>query len=83
MTKPRLSEEEHAEIGKQLARMQRELARVGTKLANSYPRSGPEAQPMRRITATEEALREARYALENALFRDHPNAGVEVYFPQD
>lgn len=82
MTKPRLTEEEHAEIGQQLARMQRELSSLHAKLGNAYPIQGVEAMPLRRIQATEETLREACYALENALFRDHPESSTSVYFPK-
>lgn len=82
MTKPRFTAEEHAEIGKQLDRIQTELAHLHTKLGNAYPIQGPEAEPMRKIKLTEDALRTARYALENALFRDHPNSDTSVYFPK-
>ena len=82
MTKPRLTEEEHAEIGKQLAQMQKELAHLHTKLGNAYPLQGAEAMTLKRINAVEDTLRDARYALENALFRDHPEADTSVYFPK-
>jgi hypothetical protein len=82
MTKPRLTEEEHAEIGQELAQMQRYLAHLQARLGNAYPLQGPEAKPMKLIKGVEEKLREARYELENALFRDHPDASTAVYFPQ-
>ena len=82
MTKPRLTEEEHAEIGKQLAQMQSELAHLHVKIGNAYPLQGAEGMPLKRAKAAEEALRDARYALENALFRDHPEASTSVYFPK-
>jgi hypothetical protein len=82
MTKPRLTKEEHAEIGKQLARMQRELAHLYTKLAGAYPLQGAEGTPLRKVKAVEDKLSDARYALENALFRDHPEADTSVYFPK-
>jgi hypothetical protein len=83
MTKPRLTEEEHAEIGRQLARMQSELAHLHSKLGNAYPLQGTEGLPLRKLDKTESTLRDLRYALENALFRDHPQADTAVYFPKD
>ncbi|MER6738232.1 hypothetical protein [Streptomyces puniciscabiei] len=82
MTKPRLTKEEHVEIGRQLAIMQSQLAHLHTKLANAYPLQGKEATPMRKVGAVEKALEAARYALENALFDDHPEADTSVYFPK-
>ncbi|MGW2692358.1 hypothetical protein ACWC3Y_10910 [Streptomyces sp. NPDC001296] len=82
MTKPRLTEDQHAEIGKRLDRMQSELAHLHTKLGNAYPLQGLEAAPMKKIGIVEKALQDARYALENALFRDHPDATTSVYFPK-
>jgi hypothetical protein len=82
MTKPRLTQEDHAQIGKQLARMQSELVHLHAKLANAYPLQGPEGAPARKIKAVEDALSKARYELENALFRDHPEADTSVYFPK-
>ncbi|KUN87784.1 hypothetical protein AQJ66_09135 [Streptomyces bungoensis] len=82
MTKPRLSEEEHAQIGQQLAEMQRELVRLGGKVANAFPRTGPESLAHKRLTQAEDALRDARWALERELFQDYPDAGTSVYYPQ-
>ncbi|MEV5383015.1 hypothetical protein [Streptomyces sp. NPDC052721] len=82
MTKPRLTEEEHLQIGKQLARMQTELATLHSKLGNAYPLQGREGQPLRKLDKVENTLRDLRYALENALISDHPQADTSVYFPK-
>lgn len=84
MTKPRLTAEEHAEIGRQLAQMQRDMVRLQVQLSNAYPRTGIEAEPLRTIEAVENALRTARHALEDALYRDHrpPVANTDVYSSQ-
>lgn len=38
---------------------------------------------MKKISAAEGSLREAPYALENALFRDYPGASTSVVLPKD
>ncbi|MGV9282131.1 hypothetical protein [Streptomyces sp. NPDC003730] len=84
MTKPGFTAEEHFEVGQQLAHMFNELVHLEVRLDNAYPRTGVEAEPLRRIQDARQALRRARSALEDALYRDHPEpvANTEVYFPQ-
>ncbi|MFH9959045.1 hypothetical protein ACH4OX_33180 [Streptomyces roseolus] len=80
--KPRLTFEEHTEMGHALARIQDELQNRSVRLANAYPRSGPEAIPEKKLDQACKALSEARSALEELLFKEHPErAGVTVYYP--
>ncbi|MER7792801.1 DUF6221 family protein [Streptomyces sp. NPDC097640] len=62
MTKPRLSEEEHAEIGRMLAQMQADLTHLSVKLGNAYLLQGEEAAPVRKVEAVGRALETARGA---------------------
>ena len=82
MTKPRLTLEEHDDLGRTLAGIRDELNRRVTQLANAYPRTGPEAVPFMKLRAALEELESARCALDNAVFREHPNtAETTVYYP--
>ncbi|KOX32832.1 hypothetical protein ADL07_11765 [Streptomyces sp. NRRL F-4707] len=82
MTKPRLTLEEHEELGRTLAAIHNELVHRVTQLANAYPRSGVEGEPYRKLRAAEKALNQARAELDHALFRDHPQAGeTTMYYP--
>ncbi|MER6844819.1 hypothetical protein [Streptomyces platensis] len=47
--KPRLTFEEHVEMGRALASMRDELLHRDTKLANAYPRSGASAVPAKKL----------------------------------
>ncbi|MGW3571847.1 hypothetical protein ACWDSL_49605 [Streptomyces sp. NPDC000941] len=82
MTKPRLTEQEHVEIGRMLAAMQRQLNSLHVQLENAYPRQGFEGAPARKVGLVGRALEIARCELDHALFRDHPNASTSVYYPQ-
>lgn len=82
MTKPRLTHEEHADLGRTLAGIRDELTRRATQLGNAYPQTGPEAAPRQKLTAAVRAIDEARSALDSALFREHPGtADPAVYWP--
>ncbi|MFJ9843060.1 hypothetical protein ACIRYZ_21810 [Kitasatospora sp. NPDC101155] len=82
MTKPRLTQQEHIELGRVLAGIQDEILRRRVRLLNAYPRTGPEAVPAAKLKAAIQALREARDELENAVFREHPaTASTGDYFP--
>ncbi|CAL9467541.1 hypothetical protein [Streptomyces sp. enrichment culture] len=82
MTKPRMSLEEHEDLGRTLAAIHTELVHRVTQLANAYPRSGVEGEPYRKLRAAEQALNQARASLDHALFRDHPRAGeTTIYYP--
>jgi hypothetical protein len=81
MTKPRLTFDEHVEMGRALYRIREELMARCVQLGNAYPRSGPESVSLRKLNAVLDALDDARSALENALFRDHPrDAETSVYY---
>ena len=82
MTKPRLTQDEHIELGAALDSVYRELHRRTVQLANAYPRTGPEARPMKLLDDAIEDLNKARYALENLCFDEHPKtAATTNYFP--
>ncbi|NUK07477.1 hypothetical protein HRW18_05495 [Streptomyces lunaelactis] len=82
-SKPRLTEEQHAELGRKLAAMQSQLVSIHVQLLNAYPMQGAESRPARKIDAAAKKLEDARSELENALFRDHPNATTGVYYPKN
>lgn len=82
MTKPRLSHDEHLELGRALAGIHDELVHRKVQLGSAYPQTGPEAEPAREIEKALGALRKARTALENAAFREHPDtATTRTYYP--
>ncbi|MEV7808958.1 hypothetical protein AB0O28_39005 [Microbispora sp. NPDC088329] len=80
--KPRLTFEEHVEMGRALASMRDELLHRHVQLANAYPRSGPPAVPAKKLEEAVGAIEAARTELENALYREHPEmAQTSVYYP--
>ncbi|ASY37039.1 MULTISPECIES: hypothetical protein [unclassified Streptomyces] len=80
--KPKLSFEEHVEMGRRLASLRDELTHQRVKIANAYPLSGPAAVPANKLEAAVKAIDLARSELENALFREHPDeARTSVYYP--
>ncbi|WP_392838730.1 hypothetical protein [Streptomyces sp. LN500] len=82
MTKPRLTFEEHTDLGLRLAAIRDELLHMHTQLANAYPRTGLEGVPGRKLNQAREAVDEARCELDHALFREHPRQGeTTVYYP--
>jgi hypothetical protein len=82
MTKPRLTLEEHRELGLRLTAIRDELLHLGTQLSNAYPRSGPEGVPGRRLHEARRAVDQARCELDHAMFREHPREGeTTVYYP--
>jgi hypothetical protein len=82
VTKPRLTQTEHIELGRALAGVHDELVHRKVQLRNAYPQTGPEAEPAREIEKALGALRKARSALENLAFREHPDtAATTDYYP--
>jgi hypothetical protein len=82
MAKPRLTRDQHADIGRALAAISDELTHRTAQLGNAYPRTGPEALPARKLAAAGRALNGTRSALDSALFREHPEtAETTVYYP--
>jgi hypothetical protein len=83
MVKPRLTLEQHAELGRTLAGIRDELQHRAVQLQNAYPRSGLEAQPARKLTEIYKAIDKVRDLLENALYREHlDEATTHIYNPQ-
>ncbi|MER6602514.1 hypothetical protein [Streptomyces parvus] len=82
MTKPRLSIEEHRELGMRLTAIRDELLHLSTRLGNAYPRTGPEAVPARNLNTAREAVDRARSELDHAYFREHPRqTDTTAYYP--
>lgn len=80
--KPKLTFEEHTEMGQALASMRDELLRRRVHLANAYPESGQSGVPAKKLDVAVRAIDEARDELENALYREHPEmAQTTVYYP--
>lgn len=80
--KPRLTREQHADMGRTLAAIRGEFTHRAVQLESAYPRTGPEALPARKLAAAARALDSARSALDSALFREHPDtAETTVYYP--
>ncbi|MFF4576896.1 hypothetical protein ACFY15_00565 [Streptomyces sp. NPDC001373] len=82
MAKRGLSHSDHLRLGQILAGLQVALLQAEVDLENAYPRSGERAFPAKQLGAAGDALREARRALESAVFDEHPTvAATEDYFP--
>lgn len=82
MTKPRLTHDEHADLGRALAGIRDELNRRVAQLGNAYPQTGPESKPRQKVAEAVRAIDEARNALDSALFREHPEtADPAIYWP--
>jgi hypothetical protein len=81
-TKPRLTADEHADLGRTLAGIRDELVHRAAQLKTAYPRTGPAATPARKLDAAVHAIDAARSALDSALFREHPDtADTTTYYP--
>lgn len=82
MAKPRLTRDQHTDLGRTLAAIRDELTHRTAQLENAYPRTGPEAHPARKLATAARAVDGARHALDSALFREHPDtAETTVYYP--
>lgn len=82
--KPRLTLEEHKELGQALAGMEDELRHRSIQLDHAYPRGGREEAPARYVQQALEGLRAARTALDHMHFAEHGDAGcVHTYYPAD
>jgi hypothetical protein len=82
--KPRLTVDEHIEMGLALTSLRDELQRRYVQLANAYPQSGTPAIPAKKLEQAVDAIDAARTALENAMYQEHPQtADTSVYYPQD
>ncbi|MEU2755951.1 hypothetical protein ACH4GG_27365 [Streptomyces albidoflavus] len=80
--KPKLTFEEHLEMGRALKVARNDLLNRQVTLANAYPRSGQPGVPSKKLEAAVRAIDEARSALDNAVFNEHPGqADTKVYYP--
>ncbi|WP_242890786.1 hypothetical protein [Actinomadura litoris] len=80
--KPRLTFDEHAELGHALASIRDELLHRTTQLHNAYPRTGQSAVPGKLLKDATEAIDAARVKLERELNEEHPElAQPSVYYP--
>jgi hypothetical protein len=84
MTKLRLTQQEHTELGHTLAGVRDELLRRHVQLCNAYPRSGEEGRPATLLGRALDALDAARTELDHAVFREHPRtAQTTDYYPAE
>jgi hypothetical protein len=82
--KPRLTLEEHQDLGLSLACVRDELEKRTAQLADAYPRSGPEAVPGKLLIDALRLLESARCELDHMMFREHWDDGTPaVYYPDD
>ncbi|WP_354402658.1 hypothetical protein [Streptomyces sp. PvR018] len=79
-SKPTL--DEHQDLGRRLASIRDELSRIQVQLSGAYPQTGSASLPARKLIKAREAIDEARSALDNAVFAEHPEgAETTVYYP--
>lgn len=84
MTKRGLPHPEHLRLGQVLSGVRSQLVHEQTGLVNAYPRTGPRALPAEHLQVAIEALDQARMALENAVFDEHPGvAATHDYYPDE
>ncbi|MFB9558656.1 hypothetical protein [Streptomyces roseoviridis] len=82
--KPRLTLEEHVEMGQALEMIRHELLKRSVKLANAYPKSGQPGIPAKKLEQALNAVDSARAELDNLMFQEHPHEGeVTVYYPHE
>ncbi|MEV7427004.1 hypothetical protein [Streptomyces sp. NPDC091212] len=82
MTKPRLTLEEHEDLGRTLADIRDEVQHRVIQLANAYPRTGMEGAAYRRLSKALTEIEAARTELDHAMFREHPSDGeTTIYYP--
>lgn len=80
--KPRLTLDEHIEMGRVPVGVRDELAHRAVQVDKVYPRSAPEGLPDKKVGAALRALDEARSAPETLLSREYPEAAeATVYYP--
>lgn len=82
MGKPRLSHEQHTDIGQRLFVLRNQLLKLHLEVANAYPLSGPESRAGRKLNSALDDIDTARSDLDSALFREHPaKAETSTYYP--
>lgn len=80
-TKPRLTTDEHADLGSTLAGIRDELTHRRTQLLSAYPKTGREARPANHLQAAVRAIDDARTALESLCLAQHPDSTTNTYWP--
>jgi hypothetical protein len=81
---PRLTLEEHQDLGLSLACVRDELQKRTIQLANAYPHAGPEAVPEELLKEALKTLESVRYELDKMMFHEYPDDGTpNVYYPED
>lgn len=80
MTKPRLTLEEHDELGARLAGLRSELLAMEIQLGRAYPKTGHEAEPAKKMGEARQVLAVALDRLEDRLYDEHPRqATTDIY----
>jgi hypothetical protein len=80
MPKPRLTFEEHDQLGAHLAAIRHELHTLSIQLTNAYPKTGRESVPAEKLIEARQVLGEALHSLEDRLYEEHPRqASTDVY----
>ncbi|MFG1807808.1 hypothetical protein [Streptomyces sp. NPDC049040] len=80
---PRLTLEEHRDLGLSLAYVRDELQKRTIQLANAYPQPGPEAVPEELLKEALRTLESVRYELDQIMCHEYPDNGTpEVYYPE-
>ncbi|PGH48165.1 hypothetical protein [Streptomyces sp. Ru87] len=80
MTKPRLTFEEHDQLGMRLAAIRHELHILSIQLLNAYPKTGRESEPAKKLEEARQVLDVALDRLEDRLYEEHPRqATTDVY----
>ncbi|MFG2698856.1 hypothetical protein [Kitasatospora sp. NPDC048407] len=80
--KPGLTHHEHLRLAQVLAGIRDQLQHERVELLGAYPQHGPLSRPAQRLLAAMEAVNQARDALENQHFAEHPeHASTKAYYP--
>lgn len=78
MKKPRLTMQQHVQVGKDLREIHAKLLSVGITVSNAYPLRHDAVRLSERARKN---LSELRSELEEAMFLEHPSASTKVYYP--
>jgi hypothetical protein len=79
--KPRLTFEQHVEMGETLAAMSGDLVDREVLVGNAFAKGGRSGLPARKLHAARAAIDQARAELENMMLDDFPEADTSVYYP--
>lgn len=82
--KPGIPFERHDELAEKLFSIREFLLKTEVELANSFPTTGVQSKPYRFIERARKDVDEARSALENLMFQDHPEkAKLGIYYNRE